>query len=443
MATLNIENVRTALAEAEKRAAAAWANADGIRAGMIKEGVDLQEEENFNKISEAFKVYDQAKEEAAQLGSKLGELAAIEQMYRAPGAGGGLPQGATPGGDRARQRLGHRFTSSEQYQRLHRDGVFSGGEAMGVQIIGRGFDRPIEVMSRDEIGALLEAGRFGATTITGGGATSAGPFIQNDLMPGFIAYLRETPRVAQVVGQGTTDSDVVEYVTQSAVTNAAAETAEDTQASEATYAYATNTTNVKEITHFVPITLRAMANAGQLRGVIENELVIDVLDRLDSEVAAGNGSGQNFTGITATSGIGTFALGAYTRLDAIHRAITTVRTAAGVRLESDYIGMHPNDWQKVRLEKDSNGNYLMGPAGMAGDKQVWGVPVIASSVFTEGTIVAGNFNRGATLWLREGLSVNAGLDGNDFTKRRISLLAAMRAAFVAHRPTAFCTVTSF
>lgn len=441
MATLNIENVRTGLQEAEQRAKVAWAKADGIRADMIKAGADLQAEENFNKISEAFKEYDQAKEEAAQLGTKLGELAAIEQMYRAP-AGGGLPQGVLPAG-RAGQRLGHRFTSSEQYQRLHRDGVFTGGEQMGAAIVGRGFDRPIELMSRDEIGALLEAGRFGATTVTGGGSTSGGPFVQNDLIPGFIAYLRETPRVAQVVGQGTTDSDVVEYVTQSAVTNAAAETAEDTAASEATYAFATNTTNVKEITHFVPVTLRMLADAGQMRGIIENELAIDVFDRLDAEVAAGNGSGQNFTGITATSGIGTFALGAYTRLDAIHRAITTIRTAAGVRLESDYIGMHPNDWQKVRLEKDANGNYLMGPAGMAGDKQVWGVPVIASSVFTEGTIVAGNFNRGATLWLREGLSVNAGLDGNDFTKRRISLLAAMRAAFVAHRPTAFCTVTSF
>jgi HK97 family phage major capsid protein len=442
MATLNLENVRTALAEAERNAAAAWAKADGLRTSMANEGADMQAPENFEKISEAFKAYDQHKEEAAQLGQKLTELAAIEGRFSMPR--GGMPQGdAGRMGGQPSRRLGDRFTQSEQYLRLHKDGVFTGGEAMGVQIIGRGFDRPIELMSRDEIMSLLEAGRIGATTVTGGGATSAGPFIQNDLQPGFIAYLREAPRVAQIVGQGTTDSDVVEYVTQSAVTNAAAETAEDTQAPEATYAFATQTTNVKEITHFVPVTLRAMADAGQLRSVIENELAVDVFDRLDGEVANGNGSGQNFTGVQGTSGIGTFALGAYTRLDAIHRAMTTVRTAAGVRLECDYIGMHPNDWQKVRLEKDSNGQYLLGPAGMQGDKQVWGVPVVVSANFAEGTVTAGNFNRGATLWMREGLSVNAGLDGNDFTKRRISLLAAMRAAFVAHRPTAFCNITSF
>jgi HK97 family phage major capsid protein len=444
MATLNLENVRTALAETESKASVAWATADKLRSDMIAAGVDPSEGENFEKISAAFKEYDQLKEEAGQLGAKLGELAVIEGRYSAP-RGGSIPQGDRGRmGDRpSSQRLSSRFTASEQYQRLHRDGVFAGGEAMGVAVIGRGFDRPIELMSRDEIMSLLEAGRIMATTVTGGGATSAGPFIQNDLVPGFIAYLREAPRVAQVVGQATTDSDVVEYVTQSAVTNAAAETAEDTASPEATYAFATNTTNVREITHDVPITLRAMADEGQLRGVIENELVVDVFDRLDSEVANGNGSGSNFVGIQGTSGIGTFALGAYTRIDAVHRAMTVVRTAAGVRLECDYIGMHPNDWQDVRLEKDLNGQYLLGPAGMQGDKQIWGVPVLVSANFSEGTVTAGNYNRGATLWMREGLSVNAGLDGNDFTKRRITILAALRAAFVAHRATAFCNITSF
>lgn len=443
MATLNIENLQAALKAAEDKAAQAWAAADKKRADMIAQGVDVTQGDAFEQLDTAFKAYDAARDEAEQYGTQLGRMSAIEALYKGPKPAG-MRGDASRLGERPRGRLSDRFIQSEQYQRLHKDGVFTGGEALGAQIIGRGFDRPIEMMARDELAMLLEAsGRFGATTLTGGGATSAGPFIQNDLQPGFIAYLRETPRVAAVVGQAQTDSDVVEYVTQSAVTNAAAETAEDTQAAEATYAFATNTTNVKEITHFVPITLRAMADAGQLRGIIENELIVDVLDRLDAEVANGNGSGQNFTGIQGTSGIGTFALGAYTRLDAIHRAMTTVRTAAGVRLECDYVGMHPNDWQKVRLEKDANGQYLLGPAGMSGDRQVWGVPALVSANFSEGTVTVGNFQRGATLWLREGVSVNAGLDGNDFTKRRVSLLAAMRAAFVAHRAAAFCNITSF
>ena len=69
--------------------------------------------------------------------------------------------------------------------------------------------------------------------------------------------------------------------------------------------------------------------------------------------------------------------------------------------------------------------------------------MVTSTVFTEGTVLAGAFERSARLWLREGLAVTSGLDGNDFTKRRVSLLAAMRVAFAVTRPGGFCTVTGF
>lgn len=439
---LTTDKVREGLSEATTRAAGLWAKADKLRADMIAEGADPSAGENFEKISAAFKEYDQAKEEAAQLETKLSELGRIDAMYR---GGQKVPNGdpRRVSEDPRAARFGNRFTQSEQYQNLHKGGVFKQGEAIATQILARGFDSPIEMLSRDEFESVLRAGRIQATTVTGGGATSAGPFILQQLMPGFVPYARKQPSIASIVQQGVTDSDVVEYVTQSAPTNAAVETAEDTAAPESTYPFATNQTNVREITHFVPVTLRAMADEGQIRSIIENELAIDVLDRLDSELYSGNGSGQNITGITAASGIGTFALGAYTRIDAVHRAMTVVRTAAGVLSEVDYVVMHPNDWQKVRLEKDADGQYLMGPAGMAGDQQIWGVPVIVSTVATEGTILAGNFFRGATMWLREGLSVTSGLDGNDFTKRRISLLAAIRIAFAVKLAGAFCTVSAF
>jgi HK97 family phage major capsid protein len=149
------------------------------------------------------------------------------------------------------------------------------------------------------------------------------------------------------------------------------------------------------------------------------------------------------TGIYNTAGINTRALAPDSRADAVHKAMTQIRVAAGVLLEPDAIGMHPNDWQDLRLEKESSGAYLLGPAGMAGDKQVWGMPVVVSTVFTDGTPLVGNFFRGATLWLREALEVTTGLSGTDFTQRRVSILAALRAAFAVGRATAFTTITGF
>jgi len=439
---LTSEKVREELRATERKAAEAWAKLDARRKEVAAAGVNLllkEHEDTFNELDALGKEYDQHKSDAAEMSAKLVQLSQWDSNAQ---------PFSLPPGDRGRmdeqrhRRLGDRITKSEQYDAMRRSGAFSSEAAFAAQV-GRGFDRPIELFSRDEMEALLQLQRYGATTITGGGATSAGPFIQNDLIPGFVAYARKQPTLAAIVGQGTTDSDVVEYVTESAPTSGAAETAEDSAAAESTYAYATNTTNVREITHFVPITLRAMADAGQLRTIVEGRLAMDTLNRLDTQLYAGGGTGVDLTGVTVASGIGTFALGAYTRLDAVHRAITTVRVAAGVLADADYVIMHPNDWQKIRLEKDLNGQYLLGPANIDGARQVWGIPVIASTVATEGTITVGDFGGSSTMWLREGLSVTSGLDGNDFTKRRVSLLAAIRIAFAVTRAGGFCTVTSF
>ena len=435
------DTMRETLKVTEAQAAEKYAAFVALRDGMTAEGINLMEDrESFAKVEEAHKEYAALSDLAAEQRNVLALASGWDRPSQRPGLSMPNP-GRDPNARPA--RLGQRFIQSDGYQGLRASGAFSGSEAMFASLAGQGFREPAQLMNRDEFSSLLETLRAGATTVTGGGSTSAGPFIQNDLQSGFVPYSRKRPLIAALVGQSQTDSDVVEYVTQSAVTNAAVETAEDTAAAEATYAFATNTTNVREITHYVPVTLRAMADEGQIRGIVENELAIDVLDRLDTQVVAGGGTGVDLTGITVWSGIGTLGLGADTRLDAVHKAITTIAVAAGVLDDADYIGMHPNDWQRVRLEKGTDGQYLMGPAGMEGAKQLWGVPVVTSTVFTEGTVLAGAFERSARLWLREGLAVTSGLDGNDFTKRRVSLLAAMRVAFAVTRPGGFCTVTGF
>lgn len=444
---LTTEKVRAGLQEAEQRAAAAWAAADKVRADIIAAGEDPTEGEAFTRIDEAFKAYDGARDEAAQLQSKLSELSRIDAMYQGGGSGGGRLEQPDRGrmGEHHSGRIGARFTENPQYRALFESGLLVPGQEPSVgavQGVANAIARPVSLFKRDEIEALLRAQKIGATTVTGGGATSAGPFIQNDLQSGFVPYIRKTPSLASIVGGGVTDSDVVEYVTQSAPDSNAAATAEDTQANASTYTWATNTANVREITHYIPVTLRAMADEGQIRTIVENELLLDLFDELDDLIASGGGSGQDFTGIY-NAGIQTQEKGADNYSAAIHKAMTKVRTAAGVLMECDYIGMHPNDWEKVRLEEDGQGRYIFGPPSMAGEKQIWGVPVIPSTVFTEGTPLVGNYGRAARLWLREGASVTSGLDGNDFTTRRITLLAAMRAAFAVIYASGFCQTTGF
>lgn len=445
MSNLTAESARKFYSEARQEAARLRADAVKLRDEATADGKNLLADEHkelFAKIDEAFKASDLKADEAEVLRGRLEQL---EGWSNGRAGGERLPytaelRGMLAGGQNVKS-YAHRLTSHAEFASWQKSlrSQLDQSEQAAMKTFLNGFD-PVAMLSRDEFRALLE---FQATTITGGGSTSAGPFIVNDLQPGFVPYARKRPTIAALVATGETDSDVVEYVTQTAVSSGAAETAEDTAAPESAITFATNTTNVREITHFIPVTLRAMADAGQVRSIVENDLAGGVIDRLDTQLYSGDGTGVNLTGITITSGINTQALGGDTRLDCLHKALTQIRVAAGVFSEADAIVMHPNDWQKIRLEKDANGQYLLGPAGMSGDRQVWGIPVIASTVATAGAPLVGDFAGSSRLWVREGLAVTSGLDGNDFTKRRISLLAAIRVAFAVPRPTGFTAVSGF
>ena len=450
MATLTTDAVREGLKTADAKAKDLRVKAEEIRDEMVEAGINpmgtsTEETDAFKKVSAAYEEADQAAGEAAQYREKLDRIAAID------GSSGGRTE--RPSGEQisgvieglpALRTVGHRFAESLPYKALHDAGAFR-TDAAFASAMGRGIE-PVDLVSRDELEAMLSDWNvpdLGATTVTGGGATSVGPFIQNDLVPGVFTYRRKRPLLSSMVAAGQTDSDVVEYVTETVQTDAGAETAEDTAAPESTFAYATNTTNVREITHFVPVTLRAMADFGQIRTLVDNNLVGGALDRLDTQLASGDGTGQNLTGIYNAAGIGTQPVGADNKSAAIQKAMTLIRIAAGVLSEPDFVGMHPSDAETLRLEEDANGNYIFGPPSSGLPLSVWGVPIRISTVFTSGTPLVGDFGGSATLWIREALAVSTGLDGNDFTQRRVSMLAALRIAFAVTRAGGFTTVTGF
>jgi hypothetical protein len=58
-----------------------------------------------------------------------------------------------------------------------------------------------------------------------------------------------------------------------------------------------------------------------------------------------------------------------------------------------------------------------------------GVPMIATTLVTAGTYLVGNFNM-STLYQKEAVTINMGLDGNDWTKNLRTIIAEWRGALV-------------
>ncbi len=294
--------------------------------------------------------------------------------------------------------------------------------------------------------------------ITGAGGTSGGAFVNTDITGIYEGLGRRPLTVRDLVSGRTTGSDTVEFVRQLTKIDAAAPVAEATTADgptantttgvledaagagkkpEGSTTFEKVTAAVKTIAVWVPATKRALSDAAQLRGLIDDELRADLEETLEEQILNGDGTGEAFTGITSTSGTQSQAFDTNV-LTTTRKARTKVRTV-GRSIATAYL-MHPNDWEAIDLLQDNEGRYRYGGPAQLGQPVLWGLPVVESEAVTEGTALVGDFRK-AVLWDREQASIQVSDSHADFFIRNlVAVLAEMRAAFGVTRPSAFVEI---
>lgn len=359
-----------------------------------------------------------------------------------PRAGRPGTEGVVEAPSRDRRSIGQRFVESDDWkafqQRVAPNGFSektSIGAGPAVQF------RSILQPTRAEMRAI----------ITGGSDTSAGAFVFNDVLPGAYPQGLERPlTIRDIITIGSTDSDTVEYVRMTAQTNAAAMTAESTVTSgsglttaaqgvkqESNLALAKVTTTVKTIAHYLAATKRAMADAGQLRTLIDSFLRYGLEEELEDQIVAGNGTGENFDGIGNLSGVQAAAWDT-DALVTTRKARTLVRTV-GRAVPTAFL-FNPADWETIDLLKDNEARYYFGGPANMGTPRLWGLPVVESEAVPAGLGYVGDFRK-CVLWEREQASIQVSDSHADFFIRNmVAILAEMRAAFGIVQPNALVEI---
>jgi len=346
--------------------------------------------------------------------------------------------------------FGEMFVQSEQY----RDFVKRFGGRDGV--------------IPDSVKGVNSAAYFNAsptikTLVTGLSDTSAGASIRNDFYGPITDLIGERElTIADLVTHGTTEVDAIEYVQITGKTNNAAPVPEATSSAqpavynaptggeltaggykpESGMALVKQTTTVKTLAHWMPMTKRAASDAGQVRTLVDNFLRYGLAEKLEDQILKGAGTGENFLGI-ANAGILTVG-SAGTDIDAVVDAIRTVRVTG--RRRPTTVVMNPADWYSTSflLAKDSTGRYILGDprASLEQLNTLWGMRVVVSEAQTVDTVLVGDFRFGV-LWEREGISMSVTDSHLDFfTRNLLVILCEMRAAFGVLDIEAFCSITA-
>lgn len=338
---------------------------------------------------------------------------------------------------RGRKTLGALFTTDERYVDSVKRGAWNDPQprvALSVQT-------PAEVSMIREIKAL----------VTGLSDTSGGAFIINDRAPGFLAQLYPEISFLDLLPTIPTTSDVVEWVRETSFTNAAAPVAEATVSSGATgtkpesaIAFDVQSMTIQAIAHWIPVTTRAMADAPQVRSIIDGELLAGLNRVLEAQCVSGTGTPPQLQGLFTIAGTQTTAVGA-NQADAFLTAQTMVRVNGLVSPTANV--MDAAAWQAIRLAREnaatgSLGGYIMGPPNLSGPATLWGLPVVIAEALPANTGIVGDFTaQSIALYTREAGTIATGWINDQFIRNIVTILAELRAGLAIKRPLSFAKVT--
>lgn len=301
-----------------------------------------------------------------------------------------------------------------------------------------------------QFGGLADIDRR-SDLLTGGSPTSAGALVVPDQYGPITEFGRRPLVIRDLITNLTTDSDTVEFVRVTDETSNAAivpeATATDPEESGSTPGYKPESgmefervpTPVKTIAHWIPATTRALADAGQLRGLIDSFLRYGVDLELEDQIVTGDGLGENFDGIFGTSGVQQLGFMDTGQNDeaffrTARRARRLVRDV-GRRQATGYI-LNPIDKEEIDVARDGNQRFFgNGPFSMGPDT-LWGLPVVESEAVPAGYGVVGDL-RTCVLWDRQQSSISVSNSHADFFIRNlVAILCELRAAFGILKPNA-------
>lgn len=272
--------------------------------------------------------------------------------------------------------------------------------------------------------------------------------IQPTILPGVVDIRFQPLTIASLLPQGTTESPLIRYLVETAVTNAAAATAEGGLMPESAISFDKADEVLHSIKTFLPITDEMLADWLQTMSYVDARLMLFVDQAEEIQLLKGDGSGENMVGLLNRSGLATsIAKGSApsasddNSMDAIYRQITAIRKTAF--LEPDSIVIEPTAWEGIILSKNSQGAYYAnGPFVGQQPQTLWGKQVANTTAMTTGDALVGAFAQAAQVFRKGGLVVEASNSHADYFQRGVTAIRAVRrSALAVYRPGAFGVVT--
>lgn len=267
---------------------------------------------------------------------------------------------------------------------------------------------------------------------------AAGDTVQVTRVPGILAIAQRRMTVRDLITPGSMDGNALEYVKETGFVNNAGMVAEAAVKPESDLKFDLISTTAKVIAHYVKASRQILSDSSQLASLIDQRLRYGLAYREEAQLLNGDGTGQNLLGIIpqATAFAAPFdPAGTETNIDNIRLAMLQAFLA---EYPATGTVMHPSDWARIELLKDTTGQYVIGNPRGTLSPTLWSLPVVATQAITIDKFLVGAFRLGAQVFDRWLARVEVATENeDDFIKNLVTILAEERLALAVYRPEAF------
>jgi HK97 family phage major capsid protein len=283
-------------------------------------------------------------------------------------------------------------------------------------------------------GFSFVAKAVGDMSITG---NVTGEIPQAQRLSGLNTIASRAVRFLDILTKGTASSNLISWAYQTNKDGSAGQTEEGATKNQIDFDMLVGSQKIEKTTAFIKVTDEMLEDIDFIESEIRNELSRELLKAVELGAYSGNGTTPNLNGVRTVAtafSAGTFASAVENANEVDVLSVAMNQIAIAHQDAPTHILVNPSTITKLKMIKVSSSdkryvdfqNRFVVTNGQA---FIDGVPVIGTTLVTAGQYLIGDFSR-AFLFEKGGVSIDVGLDGNDFTKNFKTIRAEWRGAVV-------------
>lgn len=256
---------------------------------------------------------------------------------------------------------------------------------------------------------------------------------QSQRLPGVNPLARRQPFIQSIVSNGTATSNNISWVEYQNPDGSADYTAEASTKNQIDFELVVGNENIFKITAYTKVSDEMRDDIPFMASEINNDLTVRLSLKIDNEVLSGVGGASAINGIRTqqtafSAGIFGLTVDNANLIDVITVAMDNIAVANHV---PSVIVLHPSDLTALQLIKVSavDQRYVTRLAEIAGSRSLDGVPIVTNTGMPVGEYLVMDASK-ATVWTKQGTTLEVGMDGNDFIKNMSTIRIEWRGAVV-------------